>query len=313
MKYFSVYIIFIMHKTRRQHYVPRTYLRGWAEKEKLYCLRDNHVFSVSIENIAQKRDYYRLEPLNSQALSLINTFISKAPIAIKAQFEEIVSLLSVIPISYEEIKKKGEDKELFRKIDVMVNNTIENLYSSIEGKATPCLNCLRSGNLEFWKDEELFLDFITFVILLFTRTPKKEMEAKKCMEAIYHSGWRIISIIVALGVTYNINANYEKWKITLLINNTQTPFITSDQPVINLSQIHGEKVTEFVAYMPISPLYSVIIAKDDNGDRLIYNNITENDVKRYNQRMKEESSEILLSNNDEILKEFMGNSMDETT
>jgi hypothetical protein len=46
-----------------QHFVPRFYLREWAEDEKVCCLQDNEIRRDNIRNLAAENYFYRLQEL----------------------------------------------------------------------------------------------------------------------------------------------------------------------------------------------------------------------------------------------------------
>lgn len=295
-----------MNKTRKQHYVPRTYLRGWTNENKIFCLRENVVFPVAIENIAQQRDYYRLKPITEEGLMLIQHFIKDIPESFNTQFKEIINMLSNIPPTFEAIKKVSNNESVTELADIIINDTVEKLHSQIEGAATQYLEEIRTGSIEFWKDENLFLDFLVFISFQYTRTPKQENNAKNSMDENYKSCWGILSIIIALVLAGRINSEYEDWTLTLFTNNTKLPFITGDQPVINLAHIIGDEVKKMHIYMPISHKYAISLVKENKKNIVEYITISEEQqIQYYNLRIKEFSQDMIFSDDKDVLDNFI--------
>lgn len=295
-----------MNKVRKQHYVPRMYLRGWATDNQIYCLRNKKIFNSALENVAQRRDYYRLELITEDGLDLINFLIEKTPDVLKMQFKEIIELLRTIPIIFGNIKSLASNEYVKEIADTAINDTIEKLLSEIEGNAAPIIDELRSGNAEFWINENLFLDFLLFIAFQFVRTPKQESNAKQAMGEMYESCWGIISILLALILVARINENYENWTLSLLINQTDLSFITNDNPAINLSKVDGKEVLDFDLYMPISPQYAIRLNKNYKKKKLEYLPLLNRDeVDGYNHYIIASSLDMLFADNPGTLNYYI--------
>lgn len=295
-----------MNKVRKQHYVPRMYLRGWATDNQIYCLRNKKIFNTALENIAQRRDYYRLESITEDGLALIHSVIEKVPDIHKVQYKEIIELLRTIPISFDIIKSTTSDENIREIADTAINDTIEKLLSNIEGNAAPFIEELRSGKADFWNNEELFLDFLLFIAFQFVRTPKQESNAKTAMGELYENCWGILSIIIALILGARINESYENWTLFLLMNQTDLPFITSDNPAINLSKIQNEEVLDFDLYMPISSIYAIRLSRNCKKNKVEYLSLSKRDeVDEYNHFIKVASLDMLFADNPQILERYI--------
>jgi len=44
---------------KQHHYVWKEYLKPWTSENKIFCQRDNKLFSTSLNNIAQQRFFYK--------------------------------------------------------------------------------------------------------------------------------------------------------------------------------------------------------------------------------------------------------------
>ena len=93
--------------------------------------------------------------------------------------------------------------------------------------------------------------------------------------------------------------------IALLNNNTAIPFITSDQPIINLKCDYDNdlaETTELTFFYPISPTKALVI-NGDNTERQI--DVSEEAVREYNSAIARSSSHLIIGNEKEILRQYI--------
>lgn len=105
-------------------------------------------------------------------------------------------------------------------------------------------------------------------------------------------------------MAYNLrkqNAN-----IALLVNNTAIPFVTSDQPVINLCadyQNLEEEVTELTFYYPVSPQIAVMV----NGSSAGEIELDEQEVDKYNRAVIDASYQCIFADRPEVFERYVKN------
>lgn len=154
-------------------------------------------------------------------------------------------------------------------------NALENLHAVHESMALPVLSALADENLEVLEDKQHMVNFMMFLGHQFSRTksfrdgvsraqPRRSPLEAEFADLMSHSWW-FVSFMLGMNVGFSLFADRHQTTHALLINNTETPFITSDQPVIN---VHPEvSETEFVApknadfYYPISPRIAYMICE----------------------------------------------------
>ena len=101
-------------------------------------------------------------------------------------------------------------------------------------------------------------------------------------------------------VLYNKNAH-----LTILINNTGIPFITSDQPVINIKanyQKLEEETKELLLYYPISPSIAITLNDENSVNKM---ELSEIEVEEYNCLIRDSSYELLIANNKSVLEKYI--------
>ena len=86
---------------------------------------------------------------------------------------------------------------------------------------------------------------------------------------------------------------------TGICSETDLPFITSDQPVINIKAEVGEKVPEeLVLYYPLSPKVAVII-NGGKGEKRIEK---KHEIDKYNKMIFDHSFEYVIADRKEVLE-----------
>ena len=131
-----------MDKKRRQHYVWKYYLTPWTVDDMIVCHREGKIFTTNPINVANKRDFYRLKEITEEDINFIKSlFITN----ISDEVREIHELLFANFTLIFDLKKQlnankgieGELKqEIEEKIEILINNTEEDLHNSIENSVT---------------------------------------------------------------------------------------------------------------------------------------------------------------------------------
>ena len=226
---------------------------------------------------------------------------------------------------------KGIILKLENKIDIAINNTEEDYHSDIECEGINWINLLKEKNTSFYYDKnnetinkecdnEQF-NFIFFICTQYFRTKAiKERwisSFKPCLNnpnlgsmnikgenihlenLAHHFFWYIQNSCV-----YNLKK--KNAHLTLLINETDIPFITSDQPVINICanyQQLSEETKELILYYPISPNIAITI-NDENLEDEIKLNVEK--VDEYNNAIINASYQYIFADRLEVIERYMG-------
>ena len=323
-------MILLETKKRDHHYVFQAYLKKWVNNnEKLWCLRDGKIFNVKTNNIAFEKDFYRVQPLTPKEIEFIKLFFCKYGSSFQKAVDEFIKLYTSLD-AYENVflglrkllpKNCPEADEAMveinNMIDVARNNLTEDTFSELEGEAVTWLNALCDENVSFiYSSTDEREKFINFVCMQYYRTLSmrnntlivlKEAETsfvneqfpKGCIKAenlVFPMLW-IISARCADALL--------KSPITLMVNNSSTTFITSDQPVVNLMADYKNlksEVSDLMFYYPISPNIAILI--NDHSGKTRIELKTEEDVKKYNDAIKSASNKMIFSNSSKILEKY---------
>ncbi|MCL1077377.1 DUF4238 domain-containing protein [Parashewanella spongiae] len=128
---------------------------------------------------------------------------------------------------------------------------------------------------------------------------------KKTLE----ESWWFISYTIGLNFAVTLELTQNLHNISLLINKTDIPFITSDQPVINVfdyresGSFEPPKEEELDLYYPISPNTAFMMARSkrfSNG----FVHVTEEIVNEMNIKIARMAQTHIFSNSEESIKQY---------
>ncbi len=301
-----------LDKKRKQHYVWKYYLKQWTQNKKVFLLYNNEILNTNLDNVANSRDFYRLKELNSNDLIFLQYAINKIndPLLKKLDIDWINTFSEVFKIREKIIKSGNSNKELDNIIDITINNMEEELHSKIENIGSKYLKMILEQDLSFFETDEGFIEFTLYLCMQYFRT--ENMKNQALQSEIADSSfiinmdnvWSIFKILFATNMAYTLYASKEDWKMQLLENGTEIPFITGDQPVINEYSIPNTISKELSLYYPVSPILAIRISKE--LDRSKSSQIcTKKDVIIQNKKIKNNSYQQIYGNTKSSLETFI--------
>ena len=217
-------------KTANEHYVPKVYLRAFANDKKqcfVYDKLKDKTFSTNIQGILSQRYLYDFDK----------------------------ELLGGFP----NVDEQAVEKILGSTIDGYWKNIVENIDTNYQWFSL--------------KYSWYFLDVYRCVAIQMIRTPK----GKKALLNIYNGVYkkehdvRYENIVLAKEIFNVLDENMksilvemllnEYGHITVGINETNIPFITSDTPAFQMPYIWDDKKQEMMIYYPVTPKRCIILHK----------------------------------------------------
>lgn len=304
-------------KKRKQHYVWRNYLRAWAVNDKLFCLRKGKIFFSDLMGLANERDFYRLNELSLAEIEFIKKLaIDGSPEILKRIHQNFINGFTQVYTLRNSLRQNNlSNDEIDEKIDELINNLEEDYHSKIEGSAVKYIEALIRKETHFFETEDGRIDFLYYLCNQYMRTKKMKnnvIQATNYQDKInVENIWNALKHIYATNISFSLNRQPE-FKLILLNNLTQLPFITGDQPVINTFAIDKDltaQVDELELYYPISPTTGILIRKKYKVDSSYINDINdEQEIELYNSYIIKESHEQIYSNSEETLKNILDKS-----
>jgi hypothetical protein len=294
---------YMITKKRRQHYVWKHYLEPWTTNKKIVCMRNDKVFTTALENIAQEKDFYRLNELTSDELIFLQEFFNDLPTPLKILADNWIKIFNYVFDVKNAFSNAKLSKNPDKDFDVLINNAEEELQSKYENIGDKYLNMLRTEKTDFYKDDQSNCEFTTYLTMQYFRTVNMQnkmiVNKEKYKTIRIDKMWNIMRNVFATNVAGNIFIDKENWELVPLKNNAVIPFITGDQPVINLYGKEGEKTEKLIFYYPIKPDFSVLLKKKNENYRPILNEV---DVIFYNDKIVHYSNMEIFSNSLQIKK-----------
>ena len=213
-------------------------------------------------------------------------------------------------------------KQLTEKTEEAVNDLEEDFLGFIETETLKWMKDFRDQNIKNIEDKdkrELFLDIAIHHFR--TKAAKDDFEknltlmlsdeaSQKCFEKYLISPENIrVENLKHLIFWYCqaalSNSLYtKKALITLLINDTDEPFLTSDRPIINLKADYknlSQGVEDLIFYYPLSPRIALTINPNISCETIKTVELTQQDAEEYNNKIVQAAHELIFANKKDML------------
>lgn len=258
-------------KKHRQHHVWKSSLREWTEDNKIFCLQDGRIFPANINDVAVERHFYKTHNLSNAEIDYIRKFwIEPSPPQSHRVHEMFLTMFSVWARLRENIPTHLAANEKYSQfIEEQIINAEEDYHAERENAAKPLIDALKRRDVSFYADDEKCTAFLHFLSLQYFRTSLRanvierfktrfNIDITRC--------WNIMSHIFATNLGSSLFLERKQRHLTLVQNDTSLPFVTSDQPVINLlgGMKDSDPPQKLSLYYPISPSLAVIL--DEPGE-----------------------------------------------
>ena len=173
-------------------------------------------------------------------------------------------------------------------------NALENYHMGIEQSFATMLRQLQAGDISFYSNDKDCIDFAHYIAIQYMRTKgiKVRMEEafKQHMNIDITRLWNIASVMQATNIGCSLFLGRKRQRLVLLKNGTAMPFVTGDQPIINL---HGgnrpKPPTMLSMYYPLSPGMAMIWGDVDELVPYSSDTLTAEQVSYLNARIANEA------------------------
>lgn len=298
-----------MNDTRRQHHVWRSYLEAWATDQIVFCLQNGRIFPSNVNGVAVERDFYKLQTLTKADIDGVRWLVGQAHPAAKRVHENFLMYFGVPSwLQASPPPHLAGDAEFEAALRHEIINAEERWHAALEGNMVPIVASLRRRDTAFYADDEQCQRFLYFLCLqnLRTKGVRDRVAARTTDVAGFSIArcWNILRHIFAVNAGAGLYVERKRRPLLLLENDTGRPFITSDQPTINLlSSPDPNKPPELLAfYWPISPSTAIIL--DEVAQRTGYASgpVSVNQVTVLNRTMSDASHFQVFGSSREILE-----------
>ncbi|QDY37779.1 DUF4238 domain-containing protein [Pseudomonas putida] len=311
-KYFEV--------KRKHHHVWADYLKRWSPDglNVFYSTPTRKIKSDSVRGLAMEMDFYKVTYLTDYDVKVILQWSGNSAEDLQKAHQSYLDDFLRFQRANDVYKQSGKsDQTVEKSIKALESKLVENLHSAHEREASPILKELAEGRISCLYENDSIMKFTTFLGHQFTRTKNFKdrvlqvphgapIESIKFFRSMSNSWW-FMSYMFGMNLGRELYLFRSNYTHSLLFNSTQIPFITSDQPVINVHPEvwEGSSQPAFLdLYYPISPQYAYVISEPNNFPGGV-SQITQNKVIELNQKMAARSRSIIFGSNYESVKAWL--------
>jgi len=275
---------------RKHHHVWAHYLKHWSldGKNIYYTTKRGRVACDSVHGLASERDFYKINSLDNEDIVFIGMFSSKSPENLRELHNSYLQNFYIASLAFKLSKEVTPPEIVEKQLKEFQHNALENLHGAHESECVEILKRLNQGDYLVLNSSENRLNFTQFFAMQMTRTksfkdkafsfavneeaysrhPNPPYSFKK-YQYLMNKNWWFLSYMFGMNIGSHLTARRHQDTHVLLENNTPEPFVTSDNPIIN---VHDSVISsdereppEFMdSFYPISPRYAYMI---NNSDR----------------------------------------------
>lgn len=232
----------------------------------LHCLMDERIFATGTKSLGVENNFYKLQDLTSEEIKLIRllTVEQASPIA-RRHYEMVLhNILSPLLLSQQhpELLQQPEVLEL---LEIHKTNAIDDQHTVIEGKFVPLLaRCLKE-DITWFDDPQSAIAFCNFIAAQHMRTKAVQSRVierlRNRIKLDVSRIWGVIGLIYGFNLGCSMFMGRKDRPLILVRNESSMPFVTSDQPVVNLDADGENAPEQMTIYYPISPRLALHIGE----------------------------------------------------
>lgn len=313
---------------RKHHNIWAHYLKHWSldDLNIWYTTKKGNYRCDSVYGLSAEKDFYKINFLNDEDVNFIRSFSSASPSELRQIHDDYLKDFYIASKAAQLAEIEQPLEHVKQSLDAFQHNALENLHSSHEKDVIEILSSLNRGDTSVFEASDNRVKFSQFFGMQMTRTksfkksimniavnkelfeqyPNPPLSFQKYRELVTKNWW-FLSYMFGMNIGSNLIATRHADSHVLLINETREPFITSDNPIINvhesLKNIPDGKAPDYIdAYYPLSPKYAYMI---NNSARYPAGkvSITINEVMDLNLEMAARSDEHLFAQTEYQLRE----------
>jgi hypothetical protein len=260
--------------SRQHHHVWQHYLKPWTDSDgAIWCRQDGKaVFATGTPVVAVEKDFYRLHDLTPQDLAIAKLLFSKSPPEVQQLNNELVAML-MRPFTAARRAERAGDMAMravmLQLAEHWAMDALEAYHAGVEAQAIPLLDLALAGDLSFYDDQRA-IGFCYFLAIQHMRTKGvKERTIELCKadgSADLTRLWNVLVPMFGTSLGWSFYRDRRKSPLTLIRNDTDVPFITGDQPTINVLAAgyqRGRPPERLSQYYPIAPRLALLIPEED--------------------------------------------------
>ncbi|MBL0654862.1 DUF4238 domain-containing protein [Aeromonas caviae] len=304
----------------KHHHVWDYYIRRWSDnaRDVWHTTKSRKISYDSAKGLAREDNFYQILPLSQSHIDYIKNMSLMSPKGLHDL--HMLFLGDILKLQYAENQYSlsgRKNEEIEQHIYVLKCNVLENMHTTIESQARNVLDELAMRNFSILSSLENMMIFCNYLGHQISRTKtfkdnlfsNREYVENNEAANIMEECWWFLSYMFGMNIGCSIFLSRNNDSHCLLINDTDMPFITSDQPIINAYQFPSEDIkppedNECDFYYPISPTIAYMVSSSNrfsNGSV----QVTLELVEEMNVKMAKRANIHLFGNTKESLKPFV--------
>ena len=281
-------------RSRRHHTVWQHYLTPWTTGGAIWCRQaGGKVFRTGTRAVAVETDFHRLPELTATDVAALRLWLSRLVPWVQKACEPVVNTL-LLPVRLPQALRSADaaTRERAREfVERFRAEAVESFHTHIEGNAVRLLARARQGDLSFYEEDEGAAQFLHFLALQFMRTKGPQHRAGEMGEdptgLDLARVWNIVTPMFATAHGAVLFVERKRRTLTCICNETEVPFITGDQPVVNLmaSPWRDQDVEAVSLYYPIGPEAALLLSDEDQAPLFPAAGLTRDQAARLNETL----------------------------
>lgn len=291
------------------HHTPIQYLLPWADSDKRIAWYGyGKVERSGLTVVGGEDNFYKLKELTIPDIDCMKLFIDGLPEIGRKGHKRFLQMYVLPTRLKRHLEKSGNtNPDAIKQVDVVRSNFIEDYHASIEKEFWPYLDLIKAGDYSFIEDPNKAAEFFHGLSVQYLRTKAVKERALQKTNALFEDVervWDVLSHITAVETGRSLFADRRNFQILVLDNDTQVPFITSDQPIINMrADAESWNAPEKMElYYPLSPTQAMLYLEKSTPIGGINQNVSIDEAHRYNLMMLDHRAFRVFSNSEEYLK-----------
>ncbi|MGB6688282.1 MAG: DUF4238 domain-containing protein [Terracidiphilus sp.] len=283
------------------HFVSRFYLGAWAGGEYIFCLMRGKVFRPNLMGVASENYFYRLQELTDEDLALIGRFIDESPEPARETYRQIVRRHMAPIVAKKVLEEEGGTPQQFELAEKLVREINEDLHTAVEESFNPFITSMIQGDISFLDQTDTRAQFYGGLNIQYTRTKFIRGTMRTMPRERFDQYMRLsnlLVIILALNVGASMFGDADNRIPYLLENKSTVPFVTADQPIINLAAnpTNMDPVERFELYYPLSPIRALLLLEPKSRFIPKSLSVSEQDARWFNLRIAANAFRQVFSN-----------------
>jgi hypothetical protein len=257
----------VQNPKRHHHTVWQLYLKPWTTNGAIWCLQNGRIFSTGTRRVTVEKDFYRLHKLTRTDVAFVKMFFDKTHPLSKRNHAHLLNMLMAPFQIAEQLHGTRHSMEIDKALNDYASQALEDYHAGIEASFIPSLKSALRGDVSFYHEDARCIPFLHYLSTQYMRTKGIKDRTIELWNAAGNIDlsrvWNVMIHMFADNIGASLFEERRRRKLILIHNRTDVPFITGDQPAINLKGTRPRPPESLSIYYPISPQRALLLADVD--------------------------------------------------